>query len=380
VIFALGLSVLKLNFFVKAICRGEAGRMRVALSFDDGPDPASTPRLLDVLERCGIRAAFFVVGVKTAAHPEVVRQMEQQGHIVGNHSYGHAWWTNFLTGRRLDREIGKSQDAIEAATGKIPAYFRPPMGLTNPHLPGALNRAGLSVVGWDVRPFDTGVDTGKVIHRVMKKVRDGSIILLHDAGRHPDDLARLVEGLAEALSGRGYLFTGLEELTGAAAYQTGIPAGAKGPSGIRWAWQESVRDGKAPRIFRFLALLVAGTAYVRKAIEEQTDLGPFRRRPSARFLTGMGLVLFSYVLGWPMVGLFSLVAAYSGEPLFLLGGPVCYGFSHLVWMLGMFLAGRDSIRYADIFIRWGLRRGVERVLNEIPPHPADKGGPTRKKA
>jgi len=103
VIFALGLSVLKLNFFVKAICRGEAGGMRVALSFDDGPDPASTPRLLDVLERCGIRAAFFVVGVKTAAHPEVVRRMERQGHIVGNHSYGHAWWTNFLTGRRLDR-------------------------------------------------------------------------------------------------------------------------------------------------------------------------------------------------------------------------------------------------------------------------------------
>ena len=140
VILVLGVSILKLNFFVKAICRGEPSSKRVALTFDDGPDPATTPLLLGVLKRHDIEAAFFPIGRKVEEHPEIIKQIDQEGHIIGNHTFRHAWWTNFMVGSALRREVGSAQEAIEDAIGKVPAYFRPPMGLTNPHLKKGLKK------------------------------------------------------------------------------------------------------------------------------------------------------------------------------------------------------------------------------------------------
>src|SRR5512136_292830 len=159
VIFILGVSVLKLNFFVRATCRGDLTAKRVALTFDDGPDPVATGNLLEILRHHQIKAAFFPIGTKTRDYPEMIKQIDQEGHIIGNHSFRHVWWTNFLISWALDREIRMAQEAIEAAISKVPAYFRPPMGLTNPHLRSALKKHGLSVVGWDVRPFDTTANT-----------------------------------------------------------------------------------------------------------------------------------------------------------------------------------------------------------------------------
>ncbi|MGE5842894.1 MAG: polysaccharide deacetylase family protein, partial [Deltaproteobacteria bacterium] len=202
IIFILGVSVLKLNFFVTATCRGEATARRVALTFDDGPDPVATPGLLEVLRRHQIKAAFFPIGTKSRDYPEMIKQIDQEGHILGNHSYRHVWWTNFLVSGALDREIRMAQEAIEAAVGKVPAYFRPPMGLTNPHLKRVLKKHGLSVVGWDVRPFDTAASAEKVIKRVLKKIRNGSIIALHDTGRIPAELARLIDELVTKIEER----------------------------------------------------------------------------------------------------------------------------------------------------------------------------------
>ena len=220
VIFILGVSILKLNFFVKATCRGDATAKRVALTFDDGPDPAATPGLLEVLKRHGIKAAFFPIGTRVRDYPGIIKQIDQEGHILGNHSFRHGWWTNFLIFGALDREITLTQEAIEAAIGKVPVYFRPPMGLTNPHLRRRLKKHGLSVIGWDVRPFDIGTSTEKVIKKVLKKIRNGSIILLHDIGRAPADLVRLTDELVTEIKARKYTFSELEELTGIRAYQT----------------------------------------------------------------------------------------------------------------------------------------------------------------
>jgi len=363
VIFILGVSVLKLNFFVRATCRGDSTAKRVALTFDDGPDPAATPNLLEVLRRHKIKAAFFPIGTKARDYPEIIKQIDQEGHILGNHSFRHAWWTNFLISGALDREIRMAQEAIDAAIGKVPAYFRPPMGLTNPHLRRELKKHGLSVVGWDVRPFDTTGSTEKVIKRVLKRIRNGSIIALHDTGRVPADLAHLTDELATKIKEREYTFSELEELTGVRAYQTFEGMNMTEPPLFIQSSHESEAGRQRGRFWRFLAKKLASTAYVRRAIEKQATLDAFKTSPSPRFLFGVGLVLFSYVLGWPMVGLFSVLSAYFQAPALLILGPAFYGFSHLVWMFGMYLAGRNCIKYADIMLSWSLRKAVERALN-----------------
>ena len=367
-IFILGVSILKLNFFVKAICRGDATAKRVALTFDDGPDPAATPNLLKVLKRHGIKAAFFPIGTKIKDYPGIIKQIDQEGHILGNHSFRHAWWTNFLISGALDREIIMAQEAIEAAIGKVPAYFRPPMGLTNPHLRRGLKKHGLSVVGWDVRPFDIRTSTEKVIKKVIKKIRNGSIILLHDKGRAPADLARLTDELVTEIKARKYTFSELEELTGVRAYQT-EEVNMTEPSIFIPSWHESGVGRQRGKFWRFLAQKLASTTYVRRAIKEQVSLNAFKASPSPKFLFGVGLVLFSYVLGWPMVGLFSILSAYYQAPALLMVGPAFYVFSHLVWLFGMYLAGQDGIKYAGIVLSWGLRKVVERTLNR------ETGGP-----
>jgi peptidoglycan/xylan/chitin deacetylase (PgdA/CDA1 family) len=362
VIFVLGVSVLKLNFFVKATCRGDSTAKRVALTFDDGPDPAATPGLLEVLRRHKIKAAFFPIGTKIRDYPEIIKWIDQEGHILGNHSFRHAWWTNFLISSALDREIRMAQEAIDATIMKIPAYFRPPMGLTNPHLRKALEKHGLSVVGWDVRPFDTTASDEKVIKRVLKKIRNGSIIALHDTGRIPVDLARLIDELVTKIKERGYTFSGLEELTGVRTYQTTEGMNMTEPTLSIQFWDESEASRRRCRLIRFLARKLASTAYVRRAIEKQVTLDAFKTSPSPRFLFGVGLVLFSFALGWPMVALFSFLSAYCHAPALLILGPAFYGFSHLIWMFGVYLAGRNCIKYADAMLSWILRKAVERAL------------------
>jgi peptidoglycan/xylan/chitin deacetylase (PgdA/CDA1 family) len=362
VIFILGVSVLRFNFFVKAICRGDSTKKRVALTFDDGPNPAATPNLLEVLRRHKIKAAFFPIGKKVRDYPEMIEQIDQEGHILGNHSFRHTWWNNFLISGGLDREIKMAQEAIEDAIGKVPAYFRPPMGLTNPHLGRALRKHGLSVVGWDVRPFDTTASTEKVIKKVLKKIRNGSIIVLHDRGRIPADVARLTDTLVTKIKDQEYTFSDLEELTSVRAYQAAEGMNMAEPTPFIRSLHESEVNQQRGTFRRFLAKKLASTAYVRRAIEEQVTLDAFKTSPSPRFLFGIGLILFSFVLGWPMVALFSILSAYFHAPALLILGPVFYGFSHLVWMSGMYLAGRNSIKYADALLSWTLRKAVERVL------------------
>ncbi len=362
VIFILGVSVLKLNFFVRATCRGDSTARRVALTFDDGPDPPATRNLLEVLRRHQIKAAFFPIGTKAKDYPEMIKQIDQEGHILGNHSFRHAWWTNFLISRGLDREMRMAQEAIHATVGKVPAYFRPPMGLTNPHLGRALKKNGLSVVGWDVRPFDTTASTEKVIKRVLKKMRNGSIIALHDTGRTPADLVRLIEELVTKIKERKYTFSDLEELTGIRAYQTTEEANITEPAPWIRSWRESEAGRKRSGFWQFLGQKFVSIAYVRRAVEKQVTLDALRASPSLRFFFGVGLILFSYVLGWPMVGLFSVLSAYFQSPGLLVLGPAFYVFSHLVWMFGMYLAGRDCIKYADVMLSWSLRKAVEWTL------------------
>jgi peptidoglycan/xylan/chitin deacetylase (PgdA/CDA1 family) len=361
ILFSLGICVIRLGYFVRSFCRGSRPGAGVVLTFDDGPDPSGTKELLEVLSRHGVKAAFFPTGMKAEAHPDLLREMDQAGHVVGNHTYRHAWFTNFLRGRSLGQELVKAQKVIETAIGKTPAFFRPPAGLTNPHYRNVLKRLGLVSVGWDVRVFDTRKTAESVVERVLNKAREGSILLLHEGCRDPVKLMGMVDSIVEGIRGRGLAFTDLEQMTGLRAYL--VPGSPENPERLSFAeaWRRSSQGSGKGRFRMFSGLWLASTAAGRKAIREKTDLSPFKERPSKRFLTGVGLMLFSYVLGWPMVGLFSVLAAYFQNPGLLIGGPLSYGFSHLVFLSGLYVAGRDSLRYVEIFSLWSLRMLVERL-------------------
>jgi peptidoglycan/xylan/chitin deacetylase (PgdA/CDA1 family) len=208
----LGVTFSSWGLFGPAICLGRPGGMRVSLTFDDGPDPASTPRLLEVLEQHQVKAAFFLIGRHAERHRALVQAIAAKGHLVGNHTYRHAWWTNFLWGDRLDREIQRAQQVVKDILGTAPRFFRSPMGLTNPHLFGALKRIGLRFVGWDLRGLDqrSGA-SAPVIRRIANRCRDGSIILLHDGGANPQVLVDIVRSIIPALRNQGFTFVRLDE-------------------------------------------------------------------------------------------------------------------------------------------------------------------------
>lgn len=113
-------------------------------------------------------------------------------------------------------------------------------------------------------------------------------------------------------------------------------------------------------ITKKIGLKLASLPYVKKAIEERTDLSSLKRTPDTRIIIGIFLVLFSYLIGWPAVGLLTIIAIYSGKPLIaVIGGPLIYGFSHVVFWVGMYLAGAS---YVGVFLRWAARTCVEKMI------------------
>lgn len=160
---------------------GARSRREIALTFDDGPDPATTPRVLDILDARGARSTFFCIGQRVEAHRDVAAEIARRGHCVENHSHRHrnAFW--FLPPALLREEIERAQEAIATATGHTPRLFRAPAGIRSPLLDPALARAGLDLVAWTRRGFDTvSPDPGRVLARLVRGLAPGDILLLHD--------------------------------------------------------------------------------------------------------------------------------------------------------------------------------------------------------
>jgi len=208
-----GVVSMRSGIFGATRTRGPRSRMEVALTYDDGPDATATPALLDLLKRRGVAATFFVVGRNVRAHPSLVRRARDEGHLLGNHSDRHAWWTNFLRGRALRREIDRCQSALADAIGAGARFYRPPVGLMNASVSAAARALGLTLVGWTVRSLDTTRRTpGDVATRVLRRVGPGSIVLLHDGGRDPERTIRITELILDGLTPLGLVPVRLDRL------------------------------------------------------------------------------------------------------------------------------------------------------------------------
>lgn len=157
-----------------------------ALTFDDGPNPAITPRLLDLLDRNSVRATFFLVGRFVRSCPELVREMRARGHVLGNHTDTHPNLI-FQPRPRIREELSRCQDAVASATGaEPPRWMRPPFGFRSPMLDGEVRRAGLrgvvmwSVIAWDWKPQPPE----RLIRRLKRTERSspsaGNVLVLHD--------------------------------------------------------------------------------------------------------------------------------------------------------------------------------------------------------
>lgn len=154
---------------------------RIALTFDDGPDPVITPAILDILERYGARATFFCIGDRVAAHPAIVRDIVRRGHLIGNHTTTHPLNFACMFPSALLREIGKAQATIAGISGVAPLFFRAPMGFRSPLLDPVLHHLGLKLVSWTRRGYDTTVGNPvRLLRRLSAGLHDGEIVLLHD--------------------------------------------------------------------------------------------------------------------------------------------------------------------------------------------------------
>jgi peptidoglycan/xylan/chitin deacetylase (PgdA/CDA1 family) len=138
VVFALGITFPQMRFFGPYVCNGKPDHRAVALTFDDGPDPRSTLPLLDLLSERKIPAAFFCIGERVDAHPDMAARIVKEGHLLENHSYSHSYVTNLFTARRLRDELERTHGAIQKAGGAKPSCFRPPLGLPLLELPLAV--------------------------------------------------------------------------------------------------------------------------------------------------------------------------------------------------------------------------------------------------
>jgi peptidoglycan/xylan/chitin deacetylase (PgdA/CDA1 family) len=176
-------------------------RREIALTFDDGPDPEVTPRVLELLDRYQARASFFCIGEKAAAHPELVKEIARRGHSVENHSYHHHSAFAFFGISRLKREVDAAQEIVATITGRPPIFFRAPAGFRSPLLDPVLASRGLRYVSWTRRGFDAvSGDPERILRQLTPGLAAGDVLLMHD--RVPVVLAVLPE-LLKQVSAQG---------------------------------------------------------------------------------------------------------------------------------------------------------------------------------
>ncbi len=204
------------GMYGEVLWRGPGDDDRVALTFDDGPNPATTPKILSILARGGHRATFFLVGRKVQAHPELVRDIHQAGHTLGLHGFIHDRLYAFKPPARVVSDVRAAQQAVADACGIRPTLFRPPMGHVSPRTVAGARRSGVTLVSWSVAALDglRGATSDRVLRRISRRLSGGTIAVLHDSAERDDFEPASVQALPAILAeieARGLRTVGVDE-------------------------------------------------------------------------------------------------------------------------------------------------------------------------
>jgi peptidoglycan-N-acetylglucosamine deacetylase len=196
------------------ISHGPRDRPRVALTFDDGPHPETTPQVLDALANAGARATFFVIGRNLARNAVIARRAIAERHELGNHSWTHSHLQNFYSTAHHAYDITRNARAIRELTGMdAEPLFRPPVGLKSPPLARAAHAQKLTIIAWSLHARDTIIrDANELAARVLARIRSGDIVLMHD-GHDRDGARRVLAAQALPTILRGLHERGLQCVT-----------------------------------------------------------------------------------------------------------------------------------------------------------------------
>lgn len=186
----------------------------VCLTFDDGPWPKTTKAIVKILKDNGVKATFFQIGRQARRSPSIARAVTDAGLEVGNHSETHSYSFGRMKAAGVLKEISQAQYDIKRATGKAPTFFRPPGGITNKTMGAALKKLDLGWALWHVDTADwKRPSPDKIVSRVMRNVRPGAVILMHDGGGDRTNTVKALPTIIKKLRERGYTFVNLDEMS-----------------------------------------------------------------------------------------------------------------------------------------------------------------------
>ena len=219
-----------------------AAKKKLAITFDDGPDPTWTPKILDVLKEKNVPATFFVIGLSANKWPQILRREYAEGHEIGNHTYSHPDWESpNLSATQIRWELNLTERLIESLVGAKPLLFRPPYGIDHQpefaeevaHLPTA-QEMGYIIIGQKVDPHDwsqlspgVALPAATIVENALREAPEGNIILLHDGGGNRSQTVLALPQLIDALRAQGYEFVSVPELIGKTRAQVMLPLSRK---------------------------------------------------------------------------------------------------------------------------------------------------------
>lgn len=217
VMIGLGIVYPRWGMFADVVEAAEPGRKLVGLTFDDGPDPEATPKVLDLLEQHGAKATFFVIGKKAEQHPDLLAKIVGRGHELGLHGYEHSRITAFCSQRFIETDLKRASEILQRYAAAPVRWFRPPIGHVTLRIGHVAQRLGLTIVCWTVRGLDglSSAEPARVARRVCQGLEDGAIIALHEAfERHAGVTAGVaaLESILTEMDARGLRSVTLTEL------------------------------------------------------------------------------------------------------------------------------------------------------------------------